>query len=269
VTSPLGLIAGSGRFPFLVAEQARRQGRRVVAVAVPEETDPALERSVDAFHWVALGQIKKTIALFKEAGAGEAVMAGQIKHARLFQNLKLDLTAMKILATIPDKKTDTLLGAIAREFEKAGIRFMSSIAFLTAFLAPAGALSARRPSANQKRDAVFGLATAKSVAGLDWGQTACVKDGAVLAVEAIEGTDECIRRAGRWGGEGFTVAKVAKPKQDLRFDVPVIGLGTLTALVESKAGAIVVEAGKTLFFDRTEFLAGADAAGIVVLGAGA
>ncbi len=263
--NPLGLIAGNGHFPLLLAREAKRQGRPVAAVAIKEETDPALEKLVDSIHWLNLGQVKKTIQWLHEAGVKEAVMAGQVKHVRIFDLRHLDLTAVKIMAGLPDKKTDTILRAVADEFAKSGITFLSSTVYLKDLLAPEGNMTVHRPSSDQKKDIEFGLATARAVGGLDLGQTVCVKDRAVLAVEAIEGTDECIRRAGRYA-EGFTVAKTSKPKQDIRFDVPVIGIRTLEALKESKAAVLAVEAGKTLFFDKEEFLKGAESAGLVIQG---
>ncbi|MBK6880076.1 MAG: UDP-2,3-diacylglucosamine diphosphatase LpxI [Elusimicrobia bacterium] len=263
--TPLGLIAGNGRFPFLLADEARRQGRPVVAAAIEGETDPALADHVDRIHWLKLGQIKRTIQIFKEAGAGDAVMAGQVKHASIFDLRHLDATAVKILATLPDKKTDTILSAVADVFAKEGIRLMSSVAYLGEALAPEGVITRARPSNEQKRDIAFGFKTAKAVAGLDLGQTVCVKDQAVLAVEAIEGTDACIRRAGEHQA-GCVAVKVAKPRQDLRFDVPVVGRRTLESLAAAKAAVLAVEAGKTLFFDREEFLKEADAVGLIVVG---
>ncbi len=262
---PLGLIAGNGQFPLLLAEQAKRQGRPVVAVAIREETDPSLEKLVDACHWLPLGQVKKTIELLHDAGVEEAVMAGQVKHVRIFDLRHLDMTAVKVLASLPDKKTDTVLRAVADEFAKAGIKFLPSTAYLKDLLAPEGFLTSHRPTPEQKKDIAFGLETAKAVGGLDLGQTVCVKDRAVLSVEAIEGTDECILRAGRFQS-GFTAAKTAKPKQDVRFDVPVIGLRTLESLKTSGAAVLAVEAGKTLFFDKETFLKGAEEAGLVVVG---
>lgn len=263
---PLGLIAGNGQFPLLLAQEAKRQGRSVVAIGILEETDPSLEALVDKFHWLALGQIKKTIALLKEGGVDEAVMAGQVKHNQLFRRLKLDMTAIKILATVKDKKTDTILGAIADEFAKSGIRFLSSTLYLQDFLAPAGVLTSQKPNGDQKKDIEFGFKTAKSIAGLDLGQTVCVKDQTVVSIEAMEGTDACIRRAGPLCNGGFTVAKVAKPRQDIRFDVPVVGRGTLISLKESGAAVLAVEAGKTLFFDKQAFLVEANSLGLVIVG---
>jgi len=263
---PLGLIAGNGQFPLLLAQEAKRQGRPVVAIGIKEETDPALEPLVDRFHWVALGQIKKTIQLLKDDGAEEAVMAGQVKHTQLFRRLSLDLTAVKILAGLRDKKTDTVLKAVADEFAKSGIRFLPSTTYLQDYMVPPGYLTSKKPTAEQKKDIAFGLKSAKAVAGLDLGQTVCVKDQAVIAVEAMEGTDACIRRAGALSGGGFFAAKVAKPRQDVRFDVPVIGRGTLESLKESGAAGLAVEAGKTLFFDKEAFLADADRLGLIIAG---
>lgn len=266
MAKPLGLIAGNGHFPLLLAEEAKRQGRSVAAVAIKEETDPSLEKMVDSCHWLNLGQISKTIQFLKDAGVEEAVMAGQVKHFRIFDLRHLDMAAVKLLARLPDKKTDTLLGAIADEFAKSGIKFLPSTVYLQDRLVPEGFLTSHRPTSDQKKDIDFGLATAKAVGGLDLGQTVCVKDLAVLAVEAMEGTDACVLRAGGLQ-PGFTVAKTAKPKQDVRFDVPVIGLKTLEALKEAKAAVLAVEAGKTLFFDKQAFLEGAEKAGLVVVGA--
>lgn len=266
VPSALGLIAGNGQFPFCVADEARSSGRRVVVVAIPGETDPRLADRVDAFHWVDLGQIKKTIQLFCEAGVGEAVMAGQVKHTQLFRRLKLDLTAVKLLATLPNRKTDTVLGAIAKEFERHGIHFLSSVSFLKGQLAPEGYLSSHRPTREQKEDVFFGFEAAKVLGGLDAGQTVCVRDKTVLALEAMEGTDACILRAGALSQGPFCVIKTAKPRQDVRFDVPVIGRRTLAALRESGAAVLAVEAGATLVLDRVELVKGAEEAGLVIWG---
>jgi DUF1009 family protein len=262
---PLGLIAGNGQFPILVAQEARRQGRAVVVAAIEGETDPALVECVDALHWMKLGQIKRAIDILKSAGADEAVMAGQVKHVSIFDLRHLDATAVKILATLPNKKTDTILGAVAEVFAREGIRFLPSTTYLADRLAPEGPMTSLRPTGNQKRDILFGFRTAKAIAGLDLGQTVCVKDQAVVAIEAMEGTDACIRRAGTFS-PGVTVAKVAKPRQDIRFDVPVIGIRTLESLIAAGAAVLAVEAGKTLLFDKEEFLKGAQEAKIVVIG---
>ncbi|MGQ0644211.1 MAG: LpxI family protein [Elusimicrobiota bacterium] len=263
---PLGLIAGNGQFPLLLAEEARRRGRPVVAIAIKEETDPRLEGLAEETHWLALGQVRKTISLLKQAGVEEAVMAGQVKHTQLFRRLSLDLTAVKILASLRDKKTDTILGAVADEFAKEGIRFLPSTTYLQDSLAPEGALTPRRPDAAEKKDIAFGFKAAKALGGLDLGQTVCVKDMTVLAVEAMEGTDACILRAGGLCGGGFTVVKTAKPRQDLRFDVPVVGRKTLDSLRRAKAAVLAVEAGKTLLFEKDAFLREAGKMNLAVSG---
>ncbi|HOW27229.1 MAG TPA: UDP-2,3-diacylglucosamine diphosphatase LpxI [Elusimicrobiota bacterium] len=263
---PLGIIAGNSQFPILVAEEARRQNRPVVVIGIEEETDPRIEQTCDRLHWVALGQIKKAISLLKKEGVEEAVMAGQVKHTQLFRRLRLDLTAIKLLATLKDKKTDTVLGAVADEFSKEGIKLLSSTLYLQHLLAPEGVLTSRRPNADQKKDIEFGFRIAKSLAGLDLGQTVCVKDQVVLALEAVEGTDACIRRAGTFCEDGLIFVKVAKPRQDIRFDVPVIGRRTLESLREAKAAVAAVEAGKTLLFDKESLLQEADRMGLVLVG---
>ena len=264
--TPLGLIAGNGQFPLLVAEEARRLGRRVISIGIEEETDPSLQNISDSFHWVALGQIKKTLALLKEAGVRDAIMAGQVKHTQIFRRLKLDTTAVKIMASLVNKKTDTILSAVAEAFSQNGIQFLSSTVYLEKYLVPEGPLTRQKPSNEHTKDIVFGYKVAKDVAGLDLGQTVCVKDQSVLAVEAMEGTDACIRRAGEISGGEFVVVKVAKPKQDLRFDVPVIGLRTLSALKDSKARVLAVEAGKTLLFNKDAVLEEAALMKLVIVG---
>jgi DUF1009 family protein len=254
-----------GSSPCFWPKEARRQGRSVVAAAIEGETDPALAEIVDTLHWMKLGQIKRTIQILKDAGADEAVMAGQVKHVSIFDLRHLDGTAVKILATLPNKKTDTILGAVAEAFAKEGIRFLPSTTYLADRLAPEGPLTVPSPDRRSKARHRFWISHRKAIAGLDLGQTVCVKDQAVLAIEAMEGTDACILRAGGFAPK-FTVAKVAKPRQDIRFDVPVIGIRTLESLKASGAGVLAVEAGKTLLFDKDEFLKGAQEAKIVVIG---
>jgi DUF1009 family protein len=266
--STLGLIAGNGRFPFLVAEGARRAGRRVVAVAIREEADPGIEAAVDETHWVGLGQLGKCIDALRTAGATEAVMAGQVKHRQIFSDLLPDLKLLGVLARVAVKSTDNLIGGIADALGREGITLLSSVAFLGDQMATAGAMSRRSPSGAERRDIEYGATVARTLAGLDLGQTAVVKDRAAVALEAMEGTDEVIRRAGRIAGRGVVVVKVAKPKQDMRFDVPVVGMGTLAAMGEAGACVLAVDADKTLLVDRAEFLASADRAGIAVWGMG-
>ncbi len=264
--SPLGLIAGNGRFPFLVAAAGRRAGRRVVAVAIKEETDPALAGEVDEIHWVSLGQLGRCIDALKGGGVREAVMAGQVKHKQIFAGIVPDLKMMALLARLALKNTDSLIGAVADALGREGIALLSSTVLLQDQMATAGAMTWRRPSADELKDVEYGREVARALAGFDIGQTVVVKDRAAVAVEAMEGTDEVIRRAGRIAGAGCTVVKVAKPRQDVRFDVPVVGPGTVAAMGEAQARVLAVQAGATLLLDRAELLAQADRADAAVWG---
>jgi len=265
---PLGLLAGNGRFPFLVAQEARKNGRRVVAVAFNEEADPGLEEVVDAIHWVYVGQFSKWIKIFQSEGVEEVVMAGLVRHSNMYADLKKfhpDVRALKIFWKVKDRKADTILGAVGDELAKDGLTLIPSIKYLTQCLAPKGVLTKRKPNPQETTDIEFGYKIAKSMAGNDIGQTVCVKNKAVVAVEAMEGTDQCIRRAGQIAKGDFVVVKVAKPKQDLRFDVPVIGLNTIETFLESGGGVLAVEAGKTLVLDQEKMLnwANGDKIGVV------
>jgi DUF1009 family protein len=263
---PLGLIAGNGRFPLLAAAGARRAGRRVVALAIREEAAPELAAAVDEIHWLSLGQLGKAIEIMQRAGVREAVMAGQVKHRQIFSGIVPDLKLMGVLARIAFQNTDSLIGAVADALARDGITLLPSVAFLENELASAGAMTRRRPGRAERRDVEYGERVARALAGLDLGQTAVVKDRAAVALEAMEGTDETIRRAGRIAGPGTTVVKVAKPKQDMRFDVPVVGPGTLEAMDEAGAVVLALDAGRTLLVDRPEFLARAEAMGVAVWG---
>jgi DUF1009 family protein len=267
----IGLIAGNGTFPFLVLDAARRLGHEVVIVAVKEEASPDLEQAAArepraAIHRVSLGQLGKCIELLRRAGATHAVMAGQVKHVRLFSGVLPDRLLLSLLLRLRAKNTDSLIAGIADILAENGIELLDSTAFLTPLMARPGVLTARRPAADEENDFEFGYAMADAVAGLDIGQTIVVKDRAVVAVEAMEGTDEVIARAGRLAGPGTRVIKVAKPNQDMRFDVPVVGCRTIKALRDAGGSALSVDAGKTLFIDGDDVVAAADEAGIVVVG---
>jgi hypothetical protein len=262
----LGLIAGNGRFPFLAAAGARKAGRRVVALAIREEADPELEREVDEWHWVGLGQLGKAIAILHEAGAREAVMAGQVKHKQIFSGIVPDLKLMGLLARLAFQNTDSLIGAVADALAREGIALLPSIAFLEDSLATKGAMTCRKPSGDERREIDYGERVARALAGMDLGQTAVVKGRAAVALEAMEGTDEVIRRAGRIAGPGTTVVKVSKPRQDMRFDVPVVGPGTLAAMREAGARVLALDAGRTLLIDRPQFLEQAEASSVAVWG---
>jgi DUF1009 family protein len=263
---PLGLIAGNGRFPFLVAAGARRAGRRVVTVAIREETAPELEGEVDEIHWVGLGQLGRAIDALRQGGVTEAVMAGQVQHRRIFSNIVPDLKLLSLLARLAVKNTDSLIGAVADFLEAEGIRLVSSVTFLEDHLATEGAMTRHKASKDELASVAYGVEIASALTRLDLGQTVVVKDRAAVALEAMEGTDETIRRAGAIAGRGVVVVKLAKPKQDMRFDVPVVGARTLETMAEVGAGVLAVETGKTLLFDKPELLVDADRRGIALVG---
>lgn len=264
--APLGLIAGNGRFPFLVAEAARRVGRRVVLIRLKEETDPGLEALCDEWHEVSLGQLGACIAALKKAGVSEAIMAGQVRHRQIFSGIVPDLTLMGVLARLAFKNTDSLIGGVADALERDGIRLISSVTLLGDQLADPGPMTGRKPSGDEQKVIDYGVRIATELGRLDLGQTVVAKDRAIVALEAMEGTDEAIARGARIAGPGVVVVKMAKPRQDMRFDVPVVGLRTLETLREARAAVLAVEAGKTLLLDKARFLASARDAGIVVIG---
>jgi UDP-2,3-diacylglucosamine hydrolase len=263
---PLGLIAGNGRFPFLVAEAARKRGRRVVLIKLKEETDEGLEALVDETHEVSLGQLGSCIAALRKAGAREAIMAGQVRHRQIFSGIVPDLTLMGVLARLAFKNTDSLIGGVADALEREGIRLMSSVELLRDQLADEGTMSGKKPSGDEQKAIDYGVRIATELGRLDLGQTVVVKDRAVVALEAMEGTDEAIARGARIAGPGVVVVKMAKPRQDMRFDVPVVGERTLQSLREARASVLAVEAGKTLLLDKPAFLASAKELGVVVVG---
>lgn len=268
---PLGLVAGSGRFPLLVAEEARRRGVSVVALGISGVTDPSLEKIAPGLGWFKLGQIDAPIKAFKSAGVRQVVMAGKVQHVSLFGGVMPDFRAAKILLGLSDKRTDTVLRAVADEFAKEGLELLSSATYLEHLLAPEGALTKRKFRGKDLGNAALGWRVAKAAAGFDVGQAVVVQDGAIVAVEAMEGTDACVRRAAelaRSQGKdpGLVVVKVAKPHQDFRFDLPVVGLDSLMTFRECGVKALALEAGSTLIFDREKFCARADADGIAVAG---
>jgi UDP-2,3-diacylglucosamine hydrolase len=266
----LGLIAGNGRFPFLVLDAARSLGHDVTIVAIKDEAFPELETEAAKdprapVHWVALGHLGKCIDALERAGCTQAVMAGQAKHTKIFSVVP-DLTMLSALRRIRARNTDAVIAAVADVMREHGIELLESTAFLEPLLARAGVLTARGPTAEEAADLEFGYRMADAIAGLDIGQTICVKDRAVVAVEAMEGTDETIARAGRLAGAGVTVVKVAKPSQDMRFDVPVVGAPTIKAMKAIGAAVLSIDAGKTLMLDRQAMIDAADEAGIAIVG---
>ena len=267
----LGLIAGNGRFPFLVLEAARAQGHDVTIVAAREETFPELNEAAarlkSDIHWISLGQLGTCIKVLKEAGVAKAVMAGQVKHAKIFSSgIIPDAALLSVLTKIRWRNTDGLIGAIAAVLRDNGIELIDSTAFITPLLAKPGVLTTRSPTEEEQKDFEFGYRMVDAIAALDIGQTIAVKHQAVVAVEAMEGTDEVIGRAGYLAGPGVRVVKVAKPKQDMRFDVPVVGLATIQAMRVAGASALSVDAGKTLVLDGEAVRASADEAGICIVG---
>jgi UDP-2,3-diacylglucosamine hydrolase len=278
---PLGLIAGNGRFPFLLLEAARAHGRPVVVAAIREETDPEMNARAAAdpavtVHWLSLGELSRLIEILQREGVREAVMAGQVRHKQIFSSIRPDWRLAKLLLSLRTRNTDMLLGAVAKVLGDEGIELVSSTAFLEPLLAPAGTLTRRAPSAAEQEDIAYGHRTAAALAAYDIGQTVVVAGLACVAVEAMEGTDATIARAGALmrslEGEAstlersLTVVKVAKPKQDLRFDVPVIGVPTVRTMIEAGGTCLAIEAGRTLLFDRDAMVALADGAGIAIVG---
>ena len=266
----IGLIAGNGRFPFLVLQGARSLGHDVTVVAVKEEAFPELEttaREAGAdLHWVSLGHLGKCIKILKNAGVTRAVMAGQVKHVKIFSGIVPDLTLLSVLTRLKARNTDALISAVADVMKREGIELIDSTAFLEPLLAREGVLTDRQPSDEDIQDFAFGYRMADAIAALDIGQTVAVKHKAVVAVEAMEGTDEVIGRAGHLAGPGVRIIKVAKPKQDMRFDVPVIGIATIQAMRIAGAVALSVDAGRTLVLDGQHVFASANEAGISIVG---
>jgi len=276
----LGLIAGNGRFPFLLLDAARAEGCEVVVAAINEETDPEIDGraatdSAIAVHWLSLGELSRLIATFQRAGVTRAVMAGQVKHKQIFSSIRPDWRLAKLLLNLRTRNTDMLLGAVAKVLADEGIELISSTAFLEPLLAKEGILTERTPDEEERRDIEYGLGVASGLAAFDIGQTVVVAAQACVAVEAMEGTDAAIERAGALMRtldadastlkRRLTVVKLPKPKQDMRFDVPVIGLGTLETMIRSGAGCLAIEAERTLLFDRDAMIRRAAQANIAIV----
>lgn len=264
----IGLLAGNGRFPIIFAESARKKGAEVIAIGINEETSKELEKFVNKIYWLGVGELEKLLGILKQENIRSVVMAGQVRHKLLFDdNIKIDKKMQLLLGALRNKKTDSIIGAVARLLEFKGVRVLSSITFLSDYLPQRGVLTSKLPDERTLKDIDFGRRIAKAIAGLDIGQSVVVKDKVVLAVESIEGTDESIRRAARYGKEGIVVIKVTKPRQDMRFDVPVVGPDTIRLLKEVKASCLSIEARKTLIIDKEETLKLADEAGISIVAA--
>ena len=267
----IGLIAGNGAFPFLVLDAARRLGHQVTIIAVKEEASPDLNAAAARepraeIVWLSLGQLSACIEALRAAGATHAVMAGQIKHVKIFSGILPDRLLLSVLFRLRSKNTDALISAVADVMREHGIELLDSTAFLTPMLARPGLMASRPLTPDEEADLAFGYRMADAVAGLDIGQTVVVKDRAVVAVEAMEGTDAVIERAGRLAGPGTRIVKVAKPDQDMRFDVPVVGVPTIEAMRAAGATALSIDAGRALVLDGEAFARAADEAGIAVVG---
>ena len=269
----LGLIAGNGRFPFLVLDAARHAGHEVTVIALTEETfpelaDAAAKPPAAQLHWISLGQLGTCIALLQQAGVTKAVMAGQVKHTKLFADIVPDGTLAAVLTRLKAGNTDSIISAVADALQHHGIQLIDSTALLAPLMARDGVLTRREPTAEERADLEFGYRIADAIAGLDIGQTIAVKATAVVAIEAMEGTDAVIARAGHLAGAGVRIVKVAKPNQDMRFDVPVVGVSTIAAMRAAGATLLSVDAGKTLMIDGEAIVGAADRAGICIVGRG-
>jgi UDP-2,3-diacylglucosamine hydrolase len=265
IATEWGLIAGNGKFPFLVLEGARSRGIDMAVIAIREEASPDLERVARRLHWVSLGELTRAIDLLHKEGVKQAVMAGQVKHNKIFSSIRPDWKLAKLLLSLSKKNTDSLIGAVARLLEEEGIHLVDSTTFLAALLPEKGVLTRRAPDAEESADICYGRQVAQRLAEIDLGQTVVISGRACVAVEAMEGTDETIERAARLTqGKRLVVVKVSKPSQDMRFDVPVVGLGTIAVMQRSNATALAVDARRTLLLDRERLLAEADRTSISI-----
>jgi DUF1009 family protein len=261
---PIGLMAGKGKFPLIFAQEARKNGRELVVIALKEEMNEDLSPYAKSIHTVSVGKLNTIIQTLKEEGVQEAVMSGHVEHTKIFSDIVPDIRTAQLLLKIKDRRADSILRAVADEFIKDGIQIIPSITFLQNLLPKPGCLTKRKPNDSEERSIEFGIRMAQGLSALDIGQTVVVKKRMVVAAEASEGTNECIRRGALLGGEGVVVVKSSKPNQDLRFDVPVIGAHTISVLKETKAAVLAVEAGKTLMLEKDELLRRADEAGISI-----
>jgi len=262
-----GLIAGNGRFPLLALESARRLGHDVTVLAIKEEAAAEVESLAPRCHWISLGALGKLIEICKQEGIAEIVMCGQVKHAKIFSSIRPDWRLVKLLASLPSKNTDGLIRGVMGELESEGIRLRESTFLLTPLLAAEGVLTRRRPGKDEQTDIAYGRRVANALAGFDVGQSVAICERACVALEAMEGTDAMLRRAaGLVNGRRLTLVKVARGREHMLFDVPVVGLSTIQVMQETGTTALAVEAGKTLMLDKEEMLRAADEAGITVVG---
>lgn len=266
IMEKIGLIAGNRKFPLLFAKEARKKNYSIVAVAIKGDTSRQLKKLVDKIYWLGLGEYSRLFKIFKDEGITKVVMAGQISPRRLFsKEVNKDPELSNLLSSIKDKRADTIFGKIADKLKEHGLELLDSTIFITDYLPKKGVLTKRSPDQKILEDIDFGLHLAKAVGELDIGQTVAVKSKAIVAVEALEGTDNLVRRSGKISRGGITIVKVSKPKQDMRFDVPVVGLNTIKNLIHAGAQCLAIEADKTLFIDKEKSLSLADKKGIVIV----
>ena len=262
-----GLIAGNGQFPFLVLQSAREQNLDIVVAAIKEETFPEIESCGYPVHWMGIGQLGKLIKVFQKAGVQKAIMAGQVKHVQIFSSSLPDFAMIRMLASLKQKNTNSLIGGVAQALHESGIELIDSTILLKPHMAPEGKITRRNLNAHERADLEYGRPIAHKIALMDIGQTIVVSDQAVVAVEAMEGTDAVIRRAGELAnGKNLTVIKSSKPRQDMRFDVPVIGIATIENMHAAGATALIVDAHRTLMLDGERLIESADKKNIVILG---
>lgn len=261
------LIAGSGRFPVLALEQAGKLGHRVVAVGIKEEASPEIEALAPRCYWISLGQLGRLIEILKQEGIDEVMLAGQVRHARIFSSIRPDWRLAKLLASLPEKNTDSLIGGVVDVLEKQGIRVVDSTSLLKPLIAEEGVLTKRKPARDELADISYGRRIANALAGFDVGQSVVICERACVAVEAMEGTDAMLRRAASLAsGRPLRLVKVGRRRKHLLFDVPVAGSSTIPVMVETRTTAMAVDAGRTLLLDRERMLAQADGAGIAIIG---
>lgn len=262
-----GIIAGNGRFPVIALESARRQGDEAIAIAIKEEASPDVERAAHRCHWVSLGELSKLIEICKSEGITQIMMAGQVKHAKIFSSIRPDWRLVKVLAALGSKNTDSLIGGITKVLADEGIHLVDSTLLLKPLLAPEGRITKRKPNSEEMRNIEYGRKIAHALAGLDLGQSVAVADRACVALEAMEGTDAMLRRAASLAeGAPLTLVKASARRRHLLFDVPVIGPQTIDTMIETNTTALAVDAGRTLMLDREELLAKALEANIAIIG---
>jgi len=263
----LGLIAGNGDLPGAIAEEARAKGYEIIAVGLEPLAEKSLSSAVDEIKWINVGKLGQILSFLTKAGVKEAVMAGKVPKSLLFKNkIMPDLRAVKLLFSLKDKSDDSILLALSKELRKEGIVLLNTTDFTSTLLTPEGVITKKGPSENEWKDIVFGWGIAKEIGKLDIGQTVVIKNQAVMAIEAIEGTDEAIKRGGDLAGSGAVVVKVSKPQQDMRFDVPVVGLDTLRSMIGVQARVLAIESGKSIILKREKLIKEAEKAGIAIVG---